>query len=246
MLQSAMKKINKNEKQLDIEQYTRFAIWNENKPIGQYLIFISDITLDNTIEYNIEKVIEYSEDGINLAWEDTKLIWDGFVHEKAEQIVDIIANGEDNYVDGYYIKIFTPMKPKFKWNNPIYLDCKSPHLKASEFQEKILDKIGETTYLEVRDAIEQGKKITYRYINEIYYKDDMLRNGSRIRYSQIFVDGENLGWCENHPKMTLKELKDGRKIWIGNPTIYYDFINKAYELGLTRTNSLNCWMKKDQ
>ena len=134
------------------------------------------------------------------------------------------------------------MEKKF---NPKHIECKEKWLNKNEFQAEILDKIGEVSYLEVRDVIKhQNKTITYRYINEATYDESISQSGHRIRYIQLFADGKNLGWCEDHPKMTLKELEDGRKIWIGNPTIYYDFILNAYELDIHRIGTLNVWLKK--
>ena len=227
---------------LAIEPNTRFTIWDGNKPVGEYLVHIFEMT--DEIYYSIEEIIPHSENGIDLDWEERKTIFDGFCKENTEEIIRLIATGEDGTVKGKYIKVFSPSFPLPKSWNPKFLECHEMWMKDGEFQEKVLDVIGEVTYDEVMDAINKGKSITYRYINQEFYKGSWRNSGGRISYGQIFADGENLGWYVNHPKCTYKKLEDGRTIRIEKDVIDYDILNNAYKLGIHRTRGLFCWIKR--
>lgn len=231
------------ESRLDVEHNTRFSIWDGNRPLGEYLVHIFE--MPSEVFHEIEEVIPHSEDGVNLDWEEVKVIREGFCKDHCEEILKVIETGEDGYVDGKYIKVFPASFPLPKSFNPKFLECHERWMKEGEFEEKVLDVIGEVTYDEVMDAINKGKSITYRYINQEFYKGSWRNSGGRISYGQIFADGENLGWYVNHPKCTYKKLEDGRTIRVEKDVIDYDILNNAYKLGIHRTRGLFCWIKRE-
>ena len=91
---------------------------------------------------------------------------------------------------------------------------------------KVLTPMGEASFEEIKQAIDENKKVTYRYIVENHYTESISNAGSKINYSQIFIDGKNAGYFEDHPHREYEKLEDGRTIAIGEPTIYYDLILK--------------------
>lgn len=235
--------------ELGIENYTRFTIWDGNKPIGEYVVRIFEMI--DEIYYTIEEIIPHSEDGINLDWEEKKAIFDGFCKENTEEIIRLISTGEDGYVKGYYIKVLSPKFPSLKEWNVKFQVCREKWVHEDEFEEQVLNIIGKATYEKVWEAFNDGKWITWRYINCNYYTDSISNSGSRIDYIQLFGNGENLGWCEDHPHREYKKLEDGRTIAIGEPTIYYDFLLKILDNGQWlvksgRIDSLHCWVKREK
>jgi hypothetical protein len=233
---------------LAIEPNTRFTLWDGNKPVGEYLVHIFEMI--DEIYYSIEEIIPHSEDGINLDWEERKSIFDGFCKENTEEIIRLISTGEDGTVKGKYIKILSPRFPSLKEWNHKYRECHEKWVTEDEFEEKILNPIGEATYEKVWDAINDGKTIEWRYINCNYYKDSISNSGSRIDYIQMFADGKNIGWCEDHPHREYKKLEDGRTIAIGEPTVYYNILlshksTDGYEVKTHRIGSLFCWVKRE-
>lgn len=234
--------------ELEIEDHTRFTIWDGNKPIGEYLVNIFEMISE--IYYTIEEIIPHSEDGINLDWEERKAIFDGFCKENTEEIIKTVATGEDGYVKGKYIKLLSPRHPFLKKWNHKYCECHEKWATEDEFEEKILKPIGEATYEKVWEEFNNDKWISWRYINCNYYTDSISDSCSRIDYIQIFADGRNIGWCEDHPHREYKKLEDGRTVAIGEPTIYYDFLLKTDENGKWlvksgRIGSLHCWVKRE-
>ena len=232
------------EEKLDVEEYTRFTIWDGNKPTGEYMI--TEFEMIDEIYYTIIEIIPHSQDGINLDWEERKSIFDGFCKENTKEIIDVLVTGEDGYVKGKYIKVLSPSFPLPKSWNPKFLECHEMWMHDGEFQEKVLDVLGEVTYDQVMDAINDGKTITYRYINQEFYKGSWKNSGGRISYGQIFADGENIGWYVVHPKCTYKKLEDGRTIRVEKDVIDYDILNNAYKLGIHRTKGLFCWIKRTE
>ena len=104
---------------------------------------------------------------------------------------------------------------------------------------KVLTPMGEAKYEEIQKAIEDNKKVTYRYIVENHYTESIYKAGSKISYSQIFIDGENAGYFEEHPHREYEKLEDGRTVAVGEPTIYYDLILKH---NIHRIGSVYVWI----
>ena len=237
------------ESKLNVEHNTRFSIWDGNRPIGEYLVHIFE--MPSEVFHEIQEVIPHSENGRDLDWEEVKSIREGFCKDNCEDILKVIATGEDGYVKGKYIKVLTPSFPLPKSWNPKYIECHEMWMKEGEFEEKVLDVIGEADYEQVWKAFNDGKWITWRYINQEHYKESVTRSAGGCTHIQLFADGENLGWCEDHPHREYKKLEDGRTVAIGEPTLYYDFLLKTDGEGhwLVKSGrtgrSLFCWIKRE-
>ncbi len=234
------------ESKMNVEPYTRFSIWDGERPVGQYIT--RDLIMSSENYYFIEELVEHSDDGINLDYETTHIVTEGFVKENGEEILKIIESGEDGYVQGKYIKIFAPKFPSLKEWNHKYRECNEKWVTADEFQEQILDHLGEATYEKVLDAIKDGKTIEWRYLACEHYTDSIFQSSGGCPYIQLFADGQNLGWTEDHPHREYKKLEDGRTIAIGEPTVYYDIL-LAHDVGkwkfkTHRIGSLHCWIKE--
>lgn len=115
--------------------------------------------------------------------------------------------------------------------------------KEGEWTKDVLDPMGEASFEEIKQAIEEGKDLTYRYIAENHYTESIFNAGRRIRYSQIFIDGKNAGYFEDHPHIEYKTLEDGRTVAIGEPTIYYDLILECRNIH--RLRSVYVWIKAE-
>lgn len=237
------------EDKLDIEKHTRFTIWDGQRPVGEFIVKVYDYTSES--DYCIEKVLQFSEDGINLDYEETRIITEGFCKEHTEDILNVIATGEDGYVAGKYIKVLTPRFPSLKKWNPKFLECHEVWMKEGEFEEKVLDVLGEATYEQVWDAINEGKVISWRYISPYWYKESCRDSRGGCTHIQLFADGKNLGWIEDHPHREYKKLDDGRTVAVGEPTVYYDILLAiksvdGYEVKTHQHwgRNLTCWIKE--
>lgn len=241
--------VNMDEK-LELENYTRFSVWDKNKPLGEYIVRIYEYI--DEVDYSIETLIKHSENGIDLDYEETRTIQDGFCKDNTEKILKILESGEDGYVKGHYIKILTPSFPLPKSWNPKYIECHEKWLKEDEFKKEVLDVIGKATFEQAMEAFNAGKWIAWRYINQEFYTDSVTKSAGRCDYIQLFADGENIGWCEDHPHREYKKTEDGRNIAVGEPTIYYDLLlatdkNGKWLVKSGRTGrSLFCWIKREK
>ena len=106
--------------------------------------------------------------------------------------------------------------------------------------KKVLEPMGEASFEEIKQSMAENKKLTYRYIVENHYTESIKDAGSKIRYSQIFIDGVNAGYFEEHPHREYKKLEDGRTIAIGEPTIAYDLIFEYKNI--RRVGSVYVWI----
>lgn len=106
--------------------------------------------------------------------------------------------------------------------------------------KKVLEPMGEASFEEIKQAMAENKKLTYRYIVENHYTESIKDAGSKISYSQIFIEGENAGYFEEHPHREYKKLEDGRTIAIGEPTIAYDLLFEYKNI--RRVGSVYVWI----
>lgn len=100
----------------------------------------------------------------------------------------------------------------------------------------VLEVMGEADYNKVSSALEEGKDVVYRYLYQHDFSKGYGNDKHFSEYCQIFVDGENCGYCEDHPHREYVHLEDGRVVATGNPTLYYDVL---LDRRVQRVGSLN-------
>ena len=109
-----------------------------------------------------------------------------------------------------------------------------------KFEDDVLNKMGKADYDVIAKAIENGETVTHRYVVEQHYKkgESVTSSSSCIHYSQMFINGINVGYYEDHPNVDLNAKPRPK-------TIYYDLELKTKDgkYCVKRTGSIYVWIR---
>ena len=102
-------------------------------------------------------------------------------------------------------------------------------------QEETIDNLGGTTGFKIYSVSDENTPSTNGLLLHIGKTD--------TNNTQIFIDGKNAGYFEDHPHVEYETLEDGRTVAIGEPTIYYDLILECRNIH--RIKSVYVWIKAE-
>lgn len=190
-----------------ITENQRFEIWKDGNFLGEY-ICREGLKLDGEPildEYSIYEIKKHFDDDGNVDYENTNILYKWFfenhtfLQDNKEDVVEFLKKGKDGSIKNHYIKFLEPSEIKYRFKYPRFKECKEIWTNEKNWKEDVLKKIGEVDYNIVKMAIENNDDVLYRYIEECYYDDSIFKSADRIRYQQVFVNGNSIGYCEKIP-----------------------------------------------
>lgn len=183
-----------------ITENQRFEIWKDGNFLGEY-VCIEGI-LD---EYSIYEIKKYFDDDGNVDYENTSILYKWwfenhtFLQDNKEDVVEFLKKGKDGSIKNHYIKLLEPSEIKYRFKYPRFEECNEIWTNEKNWKEDVLENIGEVDYNTVKMSIENNDDVLYRYIEECYYDESIFKSADRIRYQQVFVNGNSIGYCEKIP-----------------------------------------------